>query len=165
MKKSESAGAHSFLILSLPPHLLLFFLYHLSMSLLLLCLVLRWVIFLKQARGHVSMLDSWSIVRDSREQVPFPSVEFLKKYIKKKCRADALNNDVWVKSANICLALTMCQTQCTLHHFTHFLYQPCHCCSVAKLCLALYNPMNCSVPGFPVFHYLPEFAQAHVHCQ
>ena len=24
--------------------------------------------------------------------------------------------------------------------------------------------MSCSMPGFPVFHYLPEFAQTHVHC-
>ena len=24
--------------------------------------------------------------------------------------------------------------------------------------------MNCSTPGFPVFHYLPEFAQTPVHC-
>ena len=23
--------------------------------------------------------------------------------------------------------------------------------------------MDCSTPGFPVFHYLPEFAQVHVH--
>ena len=23
--------------------------------------------------------------------------------------------------------------------------------------------MNCSIPGFPVLHYLPEFAQTHVH--
>ena len=23
--------------------------------------------------------------------------------------------------------------------------------------------MNCSIPGFPVFHHLPEFAQTHVH--
>ena len=27
------------------------------------------------------------------------------------------------------------------------------CCSVAKLCLALCDPMNCSTPGFPAFHY------------
>ena len=25
------------------------------------------------------------------------------------------------------------------------------------------NPMDCSTPGFPVFHYLPEFAQTYVH--
>ena len=34
---------------------------------------------------------------------------------------------------------------------------PCH--SVAKSCLTLCNPMNCSMPCFPVLHYLPEFAQ------
>ena len=33
---------------------------------------------------------------------------------------------------------------------------------VAKLCLTLCDPMNCSMPGFPVLHYLPEFAQTHV---
>ena len=25
-------------------------------------------------------------------------------------------------------------------------------------------PMDCSTPGFPVLHHLPEFAQTHVHC-
>jgi len=39
----------------------------------------------------------------------------------------------------------------------------CCYCSVTKSCLALCNPMDCSMPGFPVFHYLPEFAQTHVH--
>ena len=37
------------------------------------------------------------------------------------------------------------------------------CCSVAKSCPTLCNPLNCSIPGFPVLHYLPEFAQTHVH--
>ena len=37
------------------------------------------------------------------------------------------------------------------------------CCSVAKSCLTLYNPMDCSMPGFPVLHSLLEFAQTHVH--
>ena len=27
----------------------------------------------------------------------------------------------------------------------------------------LCDPMNCRMPGFPVLHYLPEFAQTHVH--
>ena len=31
------------------------------------------------------------------------------------------------------------------------------------LCPALCDLMNCSSPGFPVLHYLPEFAQTHVH--
>ena len=25
------------------------------------------------------------------------------------------------------------------------------------------SPMNCSTPGFPVLHHLPEFVQTHVH--
>ena len=37
------------------------------------------------------------------------------------------------------------------------------CCSVAKSCLTLCNPMNRSTPGFPVLHHLPEFAQTRVH--
>ena len=37
------------------------------------------------------------------------------------------------------------------------------CCSVAKLCLTLCDPMSCSMPGFRVLHYLLEFAQTHVH--
>ena len=36
-------------------------------------------------------------------------------------------------------------------------------CLVTKSCLTLCDPMNCSTPGFPVLHYLPEFAQSHVH--
>ena len=39
---------------------------------------------------------------------------------------------------------------------------PC-CCSVAQSCLTVRNPVDCSTPGFPVLHYLPEFAQTHVY--
>ena len=37
------------------------------------------------------------------------------------------------------------------------------CCSVAKSCLTLCNLMDCSTPDSSVLHYLPEFAQFHVH--
>ena len=36
-------------------------------------------------------------------------------------------------------------------------------CSVAQFCPALCNPMDCSMPGFPVHHQLSELAQTHVH--
>ena len=36
-------------------------------------------------------------------------------------------------------------------------------CSVAKLCQILCNPMDCNMSGFPVLHYLLEFAQTYVH--
>ena len=35
--------------------------------------------------------------------------------------------------------------------------------SVTQSCLTLFSPMNCSTPGLPVHHQLPEFTQTHVH--
>ena len=35
--------------------------------------------------------------------------------------------------------------------------------SVTQLCPTLCSPMDCSTPGFPVHHQLPEFTQTHVH--
>ena len=37
------------------------------------------------------------------------------------------------------------------------------CCSVAKLCLTLCHPVDCSIPGFSVLHYLLKFAQIYVY--
>ena len=34
--------------------------------------------------------------------------------------------------------------------------------SVAQSCPTLCNPMNCSTPGLPVHHQLPEFTQTHM---
>ena len=36
-----------------------------------------------------------------------------------------------------------------------------HFDSVAQLCLILYNPMDCSMPGLPVHHQLLEFTEIH----
>ena len=35
--------------------------------------------------------------------------------------------------------------------------------SVAQSCLTLCDPLDCSMPGFPVHHQLLELAQTHVH--
>ena len=39
-----------------------------------------------------------------------------------------------------------------------------HTCvhSVIQLCLTHCDPMDCSMPGFPVHHQLPELTQTHV---
>ena len=39
----------------------------------------------------------------------------------------------------------------------------CKFSSVAQSCPTLSNPMDCSTPGLPVHHQLPEFTQTHVH--
>ena len=48
-----------------------------------------------------------------------------------------------------------------LHHcpvFSSVQFSP-----VAQLCLTLCSSMDCSTPGLPVHHQLPEFTQTHVH--
>ena len=41
---------------------------------------------------------------------------------------------------------------------------PCFCCcSVPRSCLTLYDLRNYSTSSFPDLHYLPEFAQTHIH--
>ena len=48
-------------------------------------------------------------------------------------------------------------------HFSQLSSLTCLCCrSATNLCLILCDPMNCSMPGFSVPHYLPEFAQTHI---
>ena len=37
------------------------------------------------------------------------------------------------------------------------------CCSAAKSYPTLCDSLDCSMPGFPVPHHLPDFAQDHVH--
>ena len=37
-----------------------------------------------------------------------------------------------------------------------------YCCWVANLCSTLRDPVNCSLPGLPVLHYLLEYAQIYV---
>ena len=45
-----------------------------------------------------------------------------------------------------------------LRQFTLLYY-----CSIAQSCPTLCHPMDCSKPGFPVLHYLPELAQTQVY--
>ena len=40
----------------------------------------------------------------------------------------------------------------------------CCCYSVTQSSPTLCDPKDCSTPGLPVLHHLPEFAQVHVHC-
>ena len=54
----------------------------------------------------------------------------------------------------------LCIHHCIIHDSSSF---KCSCCLVAKSFLTLCDPTDCSSPGFPVLHYLPEFAQTHVH--
>ena len=55
----------------------------------------------------------------------------------------------------------ICENAITIKR--HYRYATKANCSVARLCPTPCDPMDCSTPGFPVLHYLPEFAETHVH--
>ena len=66
--------------------------------------------------------------------------------------------DLWKQVS--CGARCSSTLRCYSNSFTtcRFLSWP-----VAQSCLTLCDPMDCSTPGCPVHHYLPEFSQTHVH--
>ena len=88
-----------------------------------------------------------------RDRLPTPAFwpgEFHGLYSPGGCKESGLNNIhfelLW--QGEVLMALP---SKC--HHFS----------SVPQSCLTLWDPMDCSTPGFPVHHQLPEFDQTHVH--
>ena len=77
---------------------------------------------------------------------------------------------VFVKSLNthsfrIVTAIPLWETNLLIQYLCRFLFVfslICCFCSVPHLCPTLCDPMDCSTPGFPVLHHLPELAQTHV---
>ena len=71
--------------------------------------------------------------------------------------------------ANLPKSCSFYQTQCEHSYMKDAFSDVSHshvwdrCCSVIKSCPTLLDPMACSTPGFPIPHYLLEFAQVHVH--
>ena len=64
---------------------------------------------------------------------------------------------VWRKCecTRVCACMHMCVYVCVC--LTYAL--SCSCCSVTKWCPTLWDPTECSIPGFPVLHYLLESSQ------
>ena len=67
----------------------------------------------------------------------------------------------WDLSWSQVLGPTFLTCPCKGRAFVHST-NACCCCSVTKLYPTLFDPMNCSMPGSSVHHYLPEFAQTHI---
>ena len=53
--------------------------------------------------------------------------------------------------------------ECGVYPQSSFVRSLSHLSSVAQACLTIYYPMDCSSPGLPVHHRLPELTQTHVH--
>ena len=51
----------------------------------------------------------------------------------------------------------------TAKYFSYIYISSVQFSSVSQSCPTICDPMNCSTPGLPVHHQLPEFKQTHVH--
>ena len=61
------------------------------------------------------------------------------------------------------LAICLCHVTCLCCFQLLNLVRCCQSSSVTQSCLTLCDRMDCSTPGLPVLHHLPELAQTHVH--
>ena len=74
---------------------------------------------------------------------------------KKKAQSQVSNNLDSNLSSSISQAKILRQVTCTVHSVQFS--------SVTQSCPTLCDPMDCSTPGLPVRHQLPEFTQTRVH--
>ena len=79
------------------------------------------------------------------------------------CRGSRELHKLWMRRKFPYLSILFCKNKPFWSLTCPLLSLGCCCCSVTKLCPILCNRMNCSMPGFPVLQYFPEFAQTHAH--
>ena len=91
---------------------------------------------------HESFTNNFKYTRTRATFIFFSSI----------CSRLCLMNAIWWPW-NFRLCITSCMYICRQNLFS----------SVAQSCPTLCDPMNCSTPGLPVHHQLPEFTQTHVH--
>ena len=65
----------------------------------------------------------------------------------------------WINSSSAASSTT----ESNLSYFNKWSWPAIQFTSVTQSCLTLIDPMDCSMPGFPVHHQLSELTQTHVH--
>ena len=62
-------------------------------------------------------------------------------------------------------SITYPLNECVLCKWMVYELKCCCCCcySITQLCSVCWDPMDCSMSGFPVLHHLPELAKTHIH--
>ena len=71
----------------------------------------------------------------------------------------AFSHRVQKSALYICVCFTVSHIESLLPSF----FSSVQFSSVAQSCPTFWDPMNCSAPGLPVHHQLPEFTQTHIH--
>ena len=91
------------------------------------------------------------------------SLDFLESVLWKCLRVCVWNNICSRCSVQNCHNMWKCGNNLNVHHLCTLSRSVSSVSSVAQSCPTLCDPMNCSTPGLPVHHQLPEFTQTHVH--
>ena len=130
----------------------------------------KWTLNLEPDSGLIAMdLDpqtyAWANFRPVSWVLIFPEFPVIaddKQFI---CGNYSEHFQIFKASLNVKSFFSM-QLRCSpffLFLFTEISKHAVQLSSVAHSCLTLCDPMDCSMPGFPVHHQLLEFAQTHVH--
>ena len=129
---------------------------------------------MKRLRGKCIETESrWAVARDEGRDhwnwpstkigFPFGVMEMLWNWIAQRlCRrveGTKILWSVWFKMAHF-LWFNFCELYLKKSKNTLSSVQ---FSSVTQSCPTLCDPMNCSTPGLPVHHQLPEFTQTHIH--
>ena len=116
-----------------------------EMSIQVFCLFLNWVVCLfSHWVIRVLYAGYYTLIRYRVKSMLFSSVHYI------------LFFSVAFFAARKFLILRM-------HNLSIFPFLLVQLSSATHSCLTLCDPMDCSTPGFPVHHQLPELAQTHVH--
>ena len=86
-----------------------------------------------------------------------------KQVCQKKKRKQVCQASISYKKISLVNALLFFLSDCYVLNFVSPTHRFICYCLVTKLCLTLCDPLDWSMPGFPVLHYLLEFVQTHVH--
>ena len=105
--------------------------------------------------------ELWPIWSALREEPSLP-LSAPADLCKRPFRNKSLQGESWDGSAQP-LFLNLSNSGWSMNNNDHIFISIHFSYSVTKLCLTLCDPMDCSTPGFPVPHYLLEFAETHVH--
>jgi len=112
---------------------------------------------LHEAKDHHLTL-TWPILGTHLRSRTWPSshTPFSWTYLQKKGRSwFSLPPYFSFDYKNVAHLVLRAEPSCLPAFILHLLFSHCH----IQLC----DPMDCSTPGFPILHYLLEFAQTHVY--
>ena len=103
-----------------------------------------------QPMGSQRVGHDWATEHTHR---PFSGLGFgLRKYFNWFDHLSDHYSFLWISNRAVLLSYRSCTYQSSVQFS-----------SAVQLCPALCDPMDCSTPGFPVHHQLPEFTQTYVH--